>query len=66
MSVLAETFLSPGTKKTVRNSEVSVKRGFTVIQGFFVFGLRFCFLNCIKTLMIIPPGQLDFVLSQFN
>ena len=64
MSVLAETFLSPGTKKTVRNSEVSVKRGFTVIQGFFVFGLRFCFLNCIKTAMIIPQVRFCFVAVQ--
>ena len=64
MSVLADSFLSPGTKKTVRNSEVSVKRGFTVIQGFFVFGLRFCFLNCIKTAMIIPPVRVCFVAVQ--
>ena len=40
---------------------MSVEPGFTVIQGFFVFGLRFCFLNCIKTAIIIPPVIFCFV-----
>ena len=61
MSVLVEGFLSPGTKQTARKKMkcphlVDVyKAGFHRNSWLFIFGLRFCSLNCIKPAMIIPP-----------
>ena len=40
------------------------KAGFHCNSGLFIFGLRFCFLNCIKPAMIIPPVRFCIVALQ--
>ena len=47
-------FLSPGTKQTVRNNEVSVKLGLTVVHYLFHTKWKWRFFICFKSFRFGP------------